>query len=90
MHLCDIFNLTSAPLVKSSHCYEGLGLYYRGTVSQSQSGRTCVEWDPQIREQYMTSDINSGEHNYCRWAVTIKSNNIQSLFGLQCIASKIL
>lgn len=62
---------SAAALVKNGHCYEGLGLFYRGTASQSESGRTCQEWDPQTRERYLTSDINSGRHNYCRWASTI-------------------
>lgn len=59
---------SAAHLVKNGHCYEGLGLFYRGTASQSESGRTCQDWDPQTREHYLTSDINSGRHNYCRWA----------------------
>lgn len=62
---------SAAALVKNGDCYEGLGLFYRGTASQSESGRTCQEWDPQTRERYLTSDINSGRHNYCRWASMI-------------------
>ncbi|KAF7659060.1 hypothetical protein LDENG_00003900 [Lucifuga dentata] len=29
--------------IETSRCYEGVGLYYRGMVSQSESGRMCVE-----------------------------------------------
>ncbi|XP_056222002.1 plasminogen activator, urokinase b [Seriola aureovittata] len=47
-------------------CYNGLGLYYRGTVSKSESGRTCEQWDLDSRVLYMSSDVNSGRHNYCR------------------------
>nr|XP_020514975.1 tissue-type plasminogen activator-like [Labrus bergylta] len=51
---------------KSAHCYEGIGLYYRGTASTSRSGRACLEWDSDTRERYMSSDVNAGRHNYCR------------------------
>uniref|UniRef100_A0A8C9ZQA2 trypsin n=1 Tax=Sander lucioperca TaxID=283035 RepID=A0A8C9ZQA2_SANLU len=49
-----------------SHCYKGVGLYYRGTESKSESGRTCKEWDLHTRKQFMSSDVLSGRHNYCR------------------------
>ncbi|XP_050922251.1 plasminogen activator, urokinase b isoform X2 [Lates calcarifer] len=48
------------------HCYEGVGLYYKGTVSSSKTGRTCEEWDLDTRQRYMSSDVNAGKHNYCR------------------------
>ncbi|KAK5851273.1 hypothetical protein PBY51_002078 [Eleginops maclovinus] len=52
--------------VKAGQCYEGVGLYYRGTVARSESGRTCEEWDSDTREGYLSTDVNSGRHNYCR------------------------
>ncbi|KAJ3608532.1 hypothetical protein NHX12_025579 [Muraenolepis orangiensis] len=50
----------------TSGCYFGRGLYYRGTKSESQSRRKCLDWDPETRERFMSSDVNSGMHNYCR------------------------
>ncbi|XP_033841152.2 urokinase-type plasminogen activator-like [Periophthalmus magnuspinnatus] len=47
-------------------CYEGRGMYYRGTVSRSESGLPCQEWDLDTRVRYMASDVNKGRHNYCR------------------------
>uniref|UniRef100_A0A8C6T937 trypsin n=1 Tax=Neogobius melanostomus TaxID=47308 RepID=A0A8C6T937_9GOBI len=52
--------------VTSAQCFEGRGLYYRGTVSRSESGLPCQEWDLNTRTRYMASDINEGRHNYCR------------------------
>lgn len=66
LHLFYPVNGSSCALVKNEQCYEGVGLFYRGTASRSESGRTCQEWDPQARERYLTFDINSGRHNYCR------------------------
>ncbi|XP_032358992.1 tissue-type plasminogen activator isoform X1 [Etheostoma spectabile] len=57
---------SSVPPVEGSDCYEGLGLYYRGTESRSESGRRCREWDADTRERFMSSDVLSGRHNYCR------------------------
>lgn len=59
--------------VKRSHCYEGIGLYYKGTAFKTVSGQTCVEWDEETRKQHLSSDVNSGKHNYCR-SVEVKSN----------------
>lgn len=65
--LClDGFEGKKCEIVTSAQCYEGMGLYYRGTMSQSESGQTCEEWDVETRERYMSSDVNSGRHNYCR------------------------
>lgn len=47
-------------------CYTGTGMYYRGKVSQSESGRRCVGWDLDTRKRLMGSDVYSGRHNYCR------------------------
>ncbi|XP_010777750.1 plasminogen activator, urokinase b, partial [Notothenia coriiceps] len=52
--------------VKAGQCFEGVGLYYRGTVAKSKSGRTCEEWDSDTRELYLSIDLKSGRHNYCR------------------------
>ncbi|KAM3591930.1 uncharacterized protein V6R79_009629 [Siganus canaliculatus] len=60
---------TSVPSLstgKSSDCYEGVGLYYRGTASRSESGRMCEPWDPDTRERYLSADVHAGRHNYCR------------------------
>ncbi|XP_042254517.1 plasminogen activator, urokinase b [Thunnus maccoyii] len=51
---------------KEKSCYEGVGLFYRGTVSQSESGRRCVDWDLETRKEYLSTDVKSGRHNYCR------------------------
>lgn len=83
--LCaDGFGGKNCETVKNGHCYEGLGLFYRGTASQSESGWTCQYWDQQTREHYLTSDINSGRHNYCRnlyyrrrpWCYVLKNQQL--------------
>ncbi|XP_034050489.1 tissue-type plasminogen activator-like [Thalassophryne amazonica] len=62
----DGFGGNNCEIVTGALCYEGVGLYYKGTVSQSESGLTCQEWDLETRERYLASDVNSGRHNYCR------------------------
>ncbi|XP_061160437.1 plasminogen activator, urokinase b isoform X3 [Syngnathus typhle] len=47
-------------------CYEGVGLYYRGFRSQSESGRPCERWDVDTRQRYLSLDVDGGRHNYCR------------------------
>ncbi|XP_062269853.1 plasminogen activator, urokinase b [Platichthys flesus] len=65
--LCaDGFEGRRCETVEGRQCYDGVGLYYRGRVSQSQSGRTCEEWDSETRERFMASDVKAGRHNYCR------------------------
>lgn len=60
------FEGQNCDIVTTSTCYNGIGRYYRGTKSRSQSGRSCVEWDLDTRERLMSSDVISGKHNYCR------------------------
>nr|XP_046232129.1 plasminogen activator, urokinase b [Scatophagus argus] len=65
--LCaDGFEGKNCETVKNTDCYEGVGLRYRGTASKSKTGRRCEEWDLDTRLQFMSSDVNSGRHNYCR------------------------
>ncbi|KAM4623388.1 urokinase-type plasminogen activator-like [Polymixia lowei] len=80
----DGFGGKNCEIVTSATCYSGIGLYYRGTVSQSESGRKCVEWDLDTRERLMSSDVNSGRHNYCRnvnyrrgpWCYVLKNHQL--------------
>ncbi|XP_027886047.1 plasminogen activator, urokinase b [Xiphophorus couchianus] len=53
-------------IAKGDSCYEGIGLNYKGTVSKSVSGKTCKIWDLHTRDRYLSSDLHSGRHNYCR------------------------
>ncbi|XP_023130859.2 plasminogen activator, urokinase b [Amphiprion ocellaris] len=65
--LCpDGFEGKRCEKVKTSECYEGVGLYYRGSVSRSASGLSCERWDSETRQTYLSSDVNAGRHNYCR------------------------
>uniref|UniRef100_G3NKM4 trypsin n=1 Tax=Gasterosteus aculeatus aculeatus TaxID=481459 RepID=G3NKM4_GASAC len=65
--LCaDGFQGSRCETVDGADCYEGLGLFYRGTQSRTESGRTCEEWDSNTRERFMAADVYSGRHNYCR------------------------
>ncbi|XP_069467949.1 hyaluronan-binding protein 2 [Ambystoma mexicanum] len=56
-----------------NECYEGNGAQYRGKVSRTEQGRTCLPWDSYL----LVREINNalmpgaklhglGEHNYCR------------------------
>ncbi|XP_061564643.1 urokinase-type plasminogen activator-like [Cololabis saira] len=60
------FSGTHCETVNRERCYEGVGLYYRGTVSKSISQRTCESWDPDTRTRFLSADLYSGRHNYCR------------------------
>ncbi|PWA21550.1 hypothetical protein CCH79_00003229 [Gambusia affinis] len=53
-------------IAKGDSCYEGIGVTYKGTVSKSVSGKTCKIWDLHTRKHYLSSDLHSGRHNYCR------------------------
>uniref|UniRef100_A0A667Z3A5 Uncharacterized protein n=1 Tax=Myripristis murdjan TaxID=586833 RepID=A0A667Z3A5_9TELE len=75
-----------------ANCYSGIGLYYRGTMSKSESGRTCQEWDLDTRERLMSSDVNSGRHNYCRnldykrrpWCYVLKKQRLVQEYSAHC------
>uniref|UniRef100_A0A3B3DX26 trypsin n=1 Tax=Oryzias melastigma TaxID=30732 RepID=A0A3B3DX26_ORYME len=66
-------------------CYEGIGLYYKGKLSETASGRACAEWDPETRRRFLSSDLHSGRHNYCRnllfrrrpWCYVWKNHRLQ-------------
>ncbi|KAM4715685.1 plasminogen activator, urokinase b [Anableps anableps] len=62
----DGFTGRHCETAKGDSCYEGIGLYYNGTVSRSVSGETCENWDSHTRKRYLSSDLYSGRHNYCR------------------------
>ncbi|KAK1166492.1 tissue-type plasminogen activator-like [Acipenser oxyrinchus oxyrinchus] len=53
-------------------CYNGNGADYRGTVSKTESGNQCLDWDPLVdfcnysSEQSMAVQFGLGNHNYCR------------------------
>ncbi|XP_072312779.1 urokinase-type plasminogen activator-like isoform X2 [Eucyclogobius newberryi] len=65
--LCpDGFGGKRCEIETRGECFDGRGLYYRGAVSRSESGRRCQEWDLDTRGRYMASDVNEGRHNYCR------------------------
>ncbi|RXN00731.1 Urokinase-type plasminogen activator [Acipenser ruthenus] len=85
--LPHIFSLEAAPRPTSSElysyeyveedsratCYNGNGADYRGTVSETESGNECLDWDYPLldfgyysSEQAMLVQLGLGDHNYCR------------------------
>ncbi|XP_077594845.1 urokinase-type plasminogen activator-like isoform X5 [Stigmatopora nigra] len=65
--LCpDHFHGTWCQTPVGADCYEGVGLYYRGLASVSESGRPCLRWDRGTGSRYLSSDVDGGRHNYCR------------------------
>ncbi|KAI8519563.1 hypothetical protein Bbelb_028200 [Branchiostoma belcheri] len=52
------------------NCLEGNGASYRGTVSVTETGKTCQRWDSQTPHGHVYIPVNypsAGlEHNYCR------------------------
>uniref|UniRef100_A0A3P9JGZ8 trypsin n=1 Tax=Oryzias latipes TaxID=8090 RepID=A0A3P9JGZ8_ORYLA len=86
----------------TNDCYEGVGLYYRGQVSETASGRACAEWDPETRRRFLSWDLHSGRHNYCRnlhfrrrpWCYVGKNHQLQWEYceiprcGFQPVASE--
>ncbi|KAK1164520.1 urokinase-type plasminogen activator-like [Acipenser oxyrinchus oxyrinchus] len=54
-------------------CYNGNGADYRGTVSETESGNECLDWDYPLldfgyysSEQAMLVQLGLDDHNYCR------------------------
>ncbi|MGH0141859.1 UNVERIFIED_CONTAM: hypothetical protein FKN15_074995 [Acipenser sinensis] len=54
-------------------CYNGNGADYRGTVSETESGNECLDWDYPLldfgyysSEQAMLVQLGLGDHSYCR------------------------
>ena len=52
-------------------CYTGTGGSYRGSVAQTNTGRTCQSWGLQSPQTHETTpdvfaDSGLGDHNYCR------------------------
>ncbi|CAN9508756.1 unnamed protein product [Ophioblennius macclurei] len=65
--LCaDGFEGRRCETATSKECYEGVGLYYRGSASTSASGLPCEPWDLDTRRRYLLSDEKAGRHNHCR------------------------
>ncbi|XP_077406185.1 plasminogen activator, urokinase b [Vanacampus margaritifer] len=65
--LCpDAFEGTFCQTARGADCYEGVGVYYRGFRSESESGRPCEPWDADTRQRYLSLDVDGGRHNYCR------------------------
>ncbi|XP_035696734.1 uncharacterized protein LOC118430131 [Branchiostoma floridae] len=68
------------------NCQEGNGVSYRGTVSVTETGKTCQRWDSQTPHKHDTTPAkypSSGlEENYCRnpdgwheiWCLTMDPN----------------
>uniref|UniRef100_K7GIG2 Hyaluronan binding protein 2 n=1 Tax=Pelodiscus sinensis TaxID=13735 RepID=K7GIG2_PELSI len=73
-------------------CYEQDGHEYRGKVSQTSSGKTCLHWNSHhlLDESYNAFMENAGyygigEHNFCRnpdgdvkpWCFILKNNKLE-------------
>ncbi|XP_072523617.1 plasminogen activator, urokinase b [Salminus brasiliensis] len=68
--LCpDGFSGSSCEIDDSASCIVGMGLQYRGPVAQTESGRECLEWDPESSRSVFGADsltLGLGRHNRCR------------------------
>uniref|UniRef100_W5MAD4 Urokinase-type plasminogen activator n=1 Tax=Lepisosteus oculatus TaxID=7918 RepID=W5MAD4_LEPOC len=63
------FSGKNCEIETSAKCYNGNGQNYRGTVSKSQTGKDCLEWDYESLEILYQADaltLGLGNHNYCR------------------------
>ncbi|XP_078693756.1 plasminogen-like [Branchiostoma floridae x Branchiostoma belcheri] len=66
--LSSRFELCDVPAC--ARCQVGDGAFYRGTVSMTNTGKTCQRWDSQTPHQHSKTPANyptAGlEQNYCR------------------------
>ena len=53
-------------LIKPHSCFVENGEDYRGTVSMSESGRTCQPWHSSFNHRFGAHVELVGGHNYCR------------------------
>ncbi|XP_066553558.1 plasminogen [Amia ocellicauda] len=69
---CNIPRCTSEPpsIAPELTCATGDGINYRGTISVTESGKTCQAWSSQVPHKHSRTPENypckSMEQNYCR------------------------
>lgn len=69
----EFCSVPKCPQDKNSECVVGLGQGYRGTVSVTKSGLSCLPWDsPAVKHKLNTAwksnalDLGLSNHNFCR------------------------